>query len=224
MEINTSQTPRPASEPRPQSPAAATDALSSDFETFLKMLTVQMENQDPLNPVDSSDFASQLAAFSAVEQQVRTNELLGGLSEQMGLMGFGQLQGWVGMVARAEMPIAFDGAPVALRYTTEADSDLAQLVVRNEAGAIVHQQAVPPGGGDMTWNGRDDTGAALPDGTYSLSVDSFRGESLLGSTPVKSQAKIVEARLAGGSTILVMEGGHEMPAASVDALLRADAA
>ena len=44
--------------------------LSSDFETFLKMLTTQMQNQDPLNPVDSTDYATQLATFSSVEQQV----------------------------------------------------------------------------------------------------------------------------------------------------------
>jgi flagellar basal-body rod modification protein FlgD len=50
--------------------------ISSDFETFLKMLTVQMQNQDPLNPVDSSDYATQLATFSGVEQQVQTNDLL----------------------------------------------------------------------------------------------------------------------------------------------------
>ncbi len=41
--------------------------ISADFETFLKMLTVQMQNQDPLNPVDSSDYATQLATFSGVE-------------------------------------------------------------------------------------------------------------------------------------------------------------
>ena len=45
-------------------------ALSSDFETFLRMLTTQLQNQDPLNPVDSADFAVQLATFSSVEQQV----------------------------------------------------------------------------------------------------------------------------------------------------------
>ena len=44
--------------------AESTDALSSDFETFLVMLTAQMENQDPLNPLDSQDFAIQLATFS----------------------------------------------------------------------------------------------------------------------------------------------------------------
>lgn len=57
-------------------PVISRNALSSDFETFLKMLTTQMENQDPLNPVDSAEFAMQLATFSGVEQQIRTNDIL----------------------------------------------------------------------------------------------------------------------------------------------------
>ena len=74
---------------RSQSNSAANAAgtISSDFETFLRLLTTQMQNQDPLNPMESTEFASQLAQFSAVEQQVRSNELLVGL--QAGLQTLG---------------------------------------------------------------------------------------------------------------------------------------
>jgi flagellar hook assembly protein FlgD len=50
--------------------------VSADFETFLKMLTAQIQNQDPMNPIDSSDYATQLATFSSVEQQVLANSYL----------------------------------------------------------------------------------------------------------------------------------------------------
>jgi flagellar basal-body rod modification protein FlgD len=70
----------PATPAPPAAPAPPGRAISSDFNTFLRMLTVQMQNQDPLDPIDSADFAVQLATFSGVEQQVRTNELLGQLS------------------------------------------------------------------------------------------------------------------------------------------------
>ena len=70
--------------------------ISSDFDTFLKMLTAQMQNQDPLNPMDSTDYATQLATFSGVEQQARTNELLTNLGSQMAVLGMSQLAGWVG--------------------------------------------------------------------------------------------------------------------------------
>lgn len=208
----------PASAP-PATEKAKT-ALNSDFETFLTMLTAQMENQDPLNPVDSTEFASQLAAFSTVEQQVLTNDLLTDLGAQLGVLGMGQLQGWVGMQARAAMPVTYDGAPVSLDYQTRPGADLARLVVRDASGGIVQEQSVPVGGGDHLWSGRDDTGAQFPSGSYTISVDSFQGDEVIGSDLVQSQARVVEARLSDGQTMLVMEGGHVVRAGDVLGLSR----
>lgn len=196
--------------------------LNSDFETFLKMLTAQMQNQDPLNPVDSTEFASQLAAFSTVEQQVRTNDLLTGLGAQLGVLGMGQLQGWVGMSARVEMPVAFDGAAVPLSLTTRPGTDLARLVVRDAAGGIVQERDVPVSGGEYLWSGRNEEDIELPKGTYTITVDSFQGEDVLGTDPVESQSRVVEARLSGGSTILVMEGGQMVAASDILGLRKPD--
>ena len=76
--------------------AAQTSAITSDFETFLRMLTVQMQNQDPLNPVDSNDYATQLATFSGVEQAVLTNDLLTTLTTQLNSSGLADMAAWVG--------------------------------------------------------------------------------------------------------------------------------
>ncbi len=203
--------------------AKGATALNSDFETFLKMLTAQMQNQDPLNPVDSTEFASQLAAFSTVEQQVRTNDLLTGLGTQLGVLGMGQLQGWVGMTARAEMPVSFDGSAVPLTLKTRPGTDLARLVVRDAAGGIVQEQDVPSRGGDYSWSGRDGSGNQLPEGIYLISVDSFQDDEVLGSDPVQSQARIVEARLSGGATVLVMAGGQQVSASNILGLRNPDA-
>ena len=70
--------------------ASKGSVLSSDFETFLKMLTTQLENQDPLNPIDSTDYAVQLATFAGVEQQVLTNDLLESMGGNSGLGGLAQ--------------------------------------------------------------------------------------------------------------------------------------
>jgi flagellar basal-body rod modification protein FlgD len=186
------------------------------------MLTAQMQNQDPLNPVDSTEFASQLAAFSTVEQQVRTNDLLTGLGAQLGVLGMGQLQGWVGMSARVEMPVAFDGAAVPLSLTTRPGTDLARLVVRDAAGGIVQERDVPVSGGEYLWSGRNEEDIELPKGTYTITVDSFQGEDVLGTDPVESQSRVVEARLSGGSTILVMEGGQMVAASDILGLRKPD--
>src|SRR6056297_97759 len=100
--------PAPAAAQSAGTPKAGTSMISSDFETFLRMLTAQVENQDPLNPLESTEFATQLATFSGVEQQVRTNELLGGLAAS----GLSQISAWVGMEGRAAAPVFFAGTPV----------------------------------------------------------------------------------------------------------------
>ena len=114
MEIAPVNQPVGANGPQPVEASDASAALSSDFETFLLLLTTQMENQDPLNPIDSADYAVQLATFSGVEQQVRTNDLLEGLAAQMNLTGMAELAGWVGMEARASAPVQFGATPLTL--------------------------------------------------------------------------------------------------------------
>jgi len=117
MDIGTLSAPQQANASGAFASASSTKEISSDFETFLKMLTVQMQNQDPLNPVDSSDYAVQLATFSGVEQQVQTNDLLRGLTALMGTSGMAQMASWVGKEARAPVAAYFGGSPVTLAPT-----------------------------------------------------------------------------------------------------------
>ncbi|MEO0916622.1 MAG: flagellar hook capping FlgD N-terminal domain-containing protein, partial [Pseudomonadota bacterium] len=94
--------------------ASSTSVISSDFDTFLQMLTAQMQYQDPLNPIESTDFATQLATFSNVEQAVLTNDLLKDLTAQMNSSGLADMAAWVGKEARAAAPAFFDGEPLTL--------------------------------------------------------------------------------------------------------------
>lgn len=189
--------------------------ISSDFETFLKMLTAQMENQDPLNPVDSTAFATQLATFSGVEQQVRTNELLTALGAQMGAMSVSQLAGWVGMSARADMPVNFDGQPVTITARPDDLADAAELVVRDRSGTELQRAPIDAKRQDMEWAGVSATGAPLPSGAYTLSVDSYAQGELIASEPVFVHARIVEARNENGRPILVMDTGQTVDSADI---------
>lgn len=215
------------------SPAVRTDAaasggaaqsalISSDFQTFLTMLTTQMQNQDPLNPVDSSDFAVQLATFSGVEQQVRGNQLLESLAAQLGVMGMAQLSGWVGMEARAVAPAFFDGAPVSLAPRAEATADRAVLVVRDSRGEEVQRQNLTLPVTPLDWQGIDANGRSLPAGRYTFEVESYAGESLLAITQAETFSRVVEARVEVGQTLLVLDGGTEVPATAITGLRAAD--
>lgn len=194
-------------------------AVASDFETFLKMLTAQLKNQDPSNPVDSSDYAAQLAAFSSVEQQVQTNDLLKSLAAQLGVSGIAQMGAWVGMEARSPAARGFDGtSPITLATETAVTADRAELVVTSPSGREVQRIDLPARGGPVQWSGRDEFGAPLMAGLYGFSVESYLGETLLGSAPVQSFSRIVEARIENGQTVLVTDEGAMIAADSVTAM------
>ncbi len=202
-----------------QSPSAGQKSvITSDFDTFLKMLTAQMQNQDPLNPIDSTDYATQLATFSGVEQQMRTNDLLASLGGQMAILGMSQLAGWVGQEARAQAPVYMDGDPVTMQLKAATGADSAVLVVRNAAGQLVARENVPTTAGQYDWLGGDAAGDPLPEGLYSLTLESYSGETLLGETAVESYARIFEARNGPSGTVLVLEGGVEVAASAITAL------
>ncbi len=189
--------------------------LSSDFETFLKMLTVQMRNQDPLNPIESTDFAVQLAAFSTVEQQVRTNDLLADLGTQLATLGLGQLSGWIGLEARALTQVSFRGQPVTLTATVDPQADAAQLVVTDAQGIIVQKQPIPLQSGRVEWAGLDTAGLPLPEGTYRISAHSLSKGDTIARHDVEVHGRIIEARLDNGETVVVMENGEIIPASRI---------
>lgn len=215
MEISSSTQTGAAARAATNNPPAGAGVLSSDFETFLKMLTTQMQNQDPLNPVDSADFAVQLATFSTVEQQVRTNDLLTSLGDRMGALNVAQLSGWVGMEARAIMPVKFDGAPVSMSADIETAADAAQLVVTNAQGIVVQRQDLALGSSNIEWTGQDVAGIALPSGVYKVAVESFSRNDLIASHPVEVHSRIIEARNENGQPVLYMENGQQVPASLV---------
>ncbi len=203
--------------------AAATTSkksvINSDFDTFLKMLTTQIKNQDPTNPMDSADFAVQLATFSGVEQQVKTNDMLSTLSSQFGVMGMSQLAAWVGQEARAPGPVYLGDAAVSVTYASATGADRAVLVARDSEGAVVGREDVPLGKGPYDWTGNDIKGNALPNGKYTLTLESYKGEDKLGDpTEVEAYSRILEARSGASGTVLVLEGGIEVAATQVTAL------
>lgn len=200
------------------SQSGSATAITSDFQTFLTMLTTQLQNQDPLNPMESSEFAVQLATFSGVEQQMQTNTLLTSLSSQLGVIGMSQLAAWVGQEARAEVPVYFDGTAVTLAPEPDGLADSAVLVVRDARGNLVTREDITVGTSTYQWLGSDAAGEPLATGTYQLSLESWRGEKLLGTSGISSYSRIVEVRGGSGGTTLILPGGIEVASGAVTAL------
>lgn len=190
-------------------------AISSDFQTFLKMLTTQMQNQDPLNPIESSDYAVQLATFSGVEQQVKTNDLLQSLAAQMGMS---QLVGWVGKEARVSGPVYYDGAPLTLAPEVAAGADRAVLVVQDANGNEVLRHEVAPVSGLLEFGGAAIPADGLAGGHYSFTLESHAGGARIATDGVEAYARIAEAQNTPEGMLLVLRGGAVIAASDVKAL------
>ncbi|WP_299672768.1 flagellar hook capping FlgD N-terminal domain-containing protein [uncultured Roseobacter sp.] len=217
MEITNS----PATQAAARSAAASEQSaavLSSDFETFLQMLTAQARYQDPLEPIDSSEYAAQLAQFSMVEQQVLSNDLLQALSSQLDAASMGQVAGWIGMEARTTSAVPFDGSPLTVTPKTVAGADEAVLIAYNADGNEIDRRQISTSGDPVEWAGRASNGTAFPEGLYSFKVEHRAVGQTLSVTPAETYARITEARREGADTIFVLEGGTTVTADDVSAL------
>lgn len=207
--------------PGTQSPAPGTrgSVLSSDFETFLKMLTAQARFQDPLEPLDSSQYAAQLAQFSMVEQQVQGNETLVAMQNQLGLSNMAAMSGWVGMEARVSAPGYFNGtSPVVVSPNPAATADAVTMIVRDSNGTEVNRIALPVSAEPYSWDGTDKDGNTVEEGSYTFTIESRRGDDVVLTDLAEVYTEVKETQMLGSDVVLITEGGSAILASSVTAL------
>ena len=197
-------------------------AITSDFETFLVMLTTQIQNQDPLKPMDSQEFAVQLATFSGVEQQVQSNDLLKQLTSQNTTAGLADMASWVGMEARSAAPFSFTGEAMTIDPPLVPSSDRTELVVRSLDGAEVQRFEIPNNGSPLQWAGVRSDGSLVPPGTYSLSVEGFLEQESTQTLPIETYDIVSEVQLDPTGPVLIMASGTRVSAEDVTALRQPD--
>ncbi|WP_347139187.1 flagellar hook capping FlgD N-terminal domain-containing protein [Paracoccus sp. SSK6] len=192
-------------------------APSTNFDTFLKMLTTQLRNQDPLNPMEGSDFAVQLATFSGVEQQAQTNKLLEQMIAQAG-GSLGQLADWIGKEVRTTEPVWFGDKALTLDIAPDSRADSVTLVVLNASGREVSREEIGTGEGQIDWFGRDDMGKKLADGRYSFVIESSRAGEVISEDAVGAYVRVTEAAVGTGGVELIFKGGGSAPASNIEAI------
>lgn len=194
----------------------AKNALAADFETFLTLLTTQMRNQDPLQPMESTEFISQLASFSGVEQQVRTNDRLDSILSALSGGSSAGLAEWIGRDVRAPTAAAFDGEPIEVGFTPADDADANVLVVTNAFGSVVARRTLAGDATEATWDGTDDLGNSVAHGDYTFAVESYDADkALLGTGTGSVFATVKEVRIADGAPALVLDNGDEVSLDSI---------
>lgn len=198
---------------------SAMSQLSGNFNTFLQLLTTQLQHQDPLDPMDTSQFTQQLVEYSQVEQQIDTNTNLQSLISQGTTQSAAFATGYLGKtvtVSGGEGSLTNGAAQWTYNLGTAATSTTLQIT--DASGNVVYSGSGPTSAGKNTfnWNGQDNTGNQLPDGSYTLAVKASAGGQTVTST-VTSVGTVSEVNMIKGTPQLLI-GSMEVPLTSISSV------
>jgi len=198
----------------------STQELSGNFNTFLSLLTTQLQNQDPLSPMDSSQFTQQLVEFSQVEQQIDTNNNL------QTLIALGQANTLSSSATYLGKSItvttgngSLQNSACTWRYALGADAAKTTLTVTDSTGKVVYTAdgETASGGHDFAWDGKDNSGNQLPDGVYKLAVSSTTADGSPIQTAIAFKGIVDEVNLTGSEPLLMI-GSMAVPLSQVSAI------
>lgn len=199
--------------------ASSKSDVSGDFETFLSLLTAQLRNQDPLKPVESTEFVAQLASFSAVEQQVQSNTKLEGILEALASGATGGLSQWIGQDVRNPGSASYENVPLDVLYLGHTDADRIELVVFDENDNVVARQDVNKDESNVQWSGILANGSrAIAGEGYRFETNSYLKGEVIANTPALVFSTVQEVRKFDGQPVLYFADGTQMFAADVEAI------
>jgi len=194
-------TPQPTT-PSGSNAAAAANALANtqiagNFQSFLQLLTTQLQNQNPLSPLDTNQFTQQLVEFAGVQQQINTNDSLATLVSLQQTAQSTQALGFVGKIAVVKGSTA---AMTNSEATWQLDIPTASTVnisIANSSGQTVFSNSFAANAGNnqtFNWNGLGNDGTQFPDGNYTLTATAkdSAGNTVAVSTQVEGVVSSVD--------------------------------
>jgi flagellar basal-body rod modification protein FlgD len=172
---------------------SASQQLAGNFDTFLQLLTTQLQNQDPLSPLDTNQFTQQLVEFAGVEQQVNMNtnmQTLIAMQQTTEATSALQLVGSTVTVSGNSATLSNATNSPATWSLTSPTPATAQVTVTSSAGTTAYSGKLSLNAGTQsyTWNGQGSNGQTWPDGTYTLSIT---------ATGANGQAVTVSSQVQG---------------------------
>jgi flagellar basal-body rod modification protein FlgD len=189
----------------------ALSSLSGNFSSFLSLLMTQLQNQDPTSPLDTNQFTSQLVQFAGVEQQINANTSLTQLiqlTQGSELMQASAMMGKQVAVQSDHMPL--QNGSGALAFTAPA-AEPAAIAIYNDAGSKIRDALVTATKGQnaWTWDGTDNSGNSVPDGSYRVAVIGANADGTTAALPfnvlgvatgVQKQGNAVQLQLGALTT------------------------
>lgn len=191
----------------PPSSAGSTGTIATNFSDFLTLLTTQLQNQDPTDPLDTNEFTTQLVQFALVEQQINANanlETLIALNQGQQVLQASSLIG-TRVVADSSRMAVQDGSG-EIRFASDIAAPTLVSVL-DSTGRAIHSETVQaqPGENRWVWDGRGSGSARAPDGAWTVTVIQPRADGTTQVLPFGTVATVTGAQRSG-STMQVQLG------------------
>ncbi|QPZ89808.1 flagellar hook assembly protein FlgD [Thioclava electrotropha] len=201
----------------------AQSKLSADYNSFLQLLTAQIKNQDPLKPMDSTQFVSQLAQLSQVEQSVQTNTNLKTIDAKLSAIGGMSDVALMGKtVSLASDRIELRDGQASTSYELAAPADKVTAIIKTEDGTELRRITGLPGrSGEkiaLSWDGRDSAGLPVPDDTFRVEIDAQDADGNAVSYDTYPSTQVEQVRFSSQGQSLVLRNGEEVPSSLIVAV------
>jgi flagellar basal-body rod modification protein FlgD len=192
-------------------------SFSSNFDNFLTLLTSQLKNQDPLSPMNATEFTTQLVQFTGVEQMIKQNQNLQSLISLQTQNQITNALSYIGRTVEASGQSAqlTDGR-ASFPYNVATGATGATITIKNAALQTVYSGPAAFGSGaqSFTWDGRNSAGVSQPDGMYTYSVDARNAARAQVAVTTRLNGVVSSVETLGGNIVLHL-GNQTVPISDV---------
>lgn len=195
------------------SSSASTSKSAMGKEDFLKLLTTQLKYQDPINPQDSTQFTAQLAQFTSLEALVNINDNIAGLSTNMGTgqtnTEYAQAINLIGKNIESTgntLTVKSSQASQASFTLSEASSKTA-VGIYDVGGNLVRTidlGALKSGANTLSWDGKNSSGASVPDGSYSFKIAATNSQGKIINTTASVSGTVTGIKKSNGKVLIMI--------------------
>jgi flagellar basal-body rod modification protein FlgD len=189
--------------------ALASTQIAGNFQSFLTLLTTQLQNQNPLDPLDTNQFTQQLVEFAGVQQQLNTNDSLATLVSLQQTAQSTQALGFVGKTAVVNGSTAALSNSTATWELTVPSASNVNVTIANSTGQTVFSGTYSVAAGSnqpFTWNGQGNDGTQWPDGSYTLTATAKDSSGNSVAVTTQTQGVVSSVDLTQSPPLLTING------------------